>query len=145
MDLIFFALLMLSGFGATVFASAGAGWQGWLGLAVGFAATAFWTRQGHPLDPVWIGGLSALAAVAHLVVPGRGWLAAAVGGALAAIFHGEAHRAPPGAGGAQARPPVAPARVSRPCRHLPLGTGPYPVKFEHSRRRLRMAHFCLGA
>ena len=110
MDLIVFPLLMLSGFGATVFASVGADRGRWLALALGFAAVIFWNYHGQPLDTAWIGGLSALAAVAHLVVPGRGWMATAVGGALAAIFQVvlQAQGLPPAAAWTAAvTPPVA--------------------------------------
>lgn len=87
MNLTFHVFWILCGFGAAVFATTATnGWQGRLGLALGFAAAAIGARPGHLPDPAWAGGLTALAVVFHIFRPGRRVLAAACGGVLAGLW-----------------------------------------------------------
>ena len=87
MNLIFYALWMLCGLGAAVFATVEPGGrQRPLGLALGFAAAAVLALPGRLPDPAWTGGVVVLVAVFQLVRPGQRGLAAVCGGVLAGLW-----------------------------------------------------------
>jgi len=80
-------LVVLCGFGAVVFAAgAGNNWRRWLSLGSGFLVAIAWSRTGRPLDPMWVGGIVAVAAIYQLVRPPRPLLMAASSGLLASVW-----------------------------------------------------------
>lgn len=84
--MLFHALSMLCGLGTATFATSATGWRTASGLTLGFAAAAVLIRPERLPNPVWTGGLVALAAILQLVRPGVRPLTAASGGALAGLW-----------------------------------------------------------
>ncbi len=86
-SLFFHALWILCGLAAVVLtAEPAARWPGRVALAAGFASGLALAFPDRPPEPVWVGGLVAVAAALVLFRPAAGPLAAVVGGTVAAVW-----------------------------------------------------------
>jgi hypothetical protein len=80
------SLWILAALAATVFlAVAVRDWRSIAGAAGGFLASVIWIKPDRLPDPVWVGGLAALAAALQLFHPGYSLASAILGGALAGL------------------------------------------------------------
>ena len=86
LNLFFYALAMLCSLASVAFVTLDVRALGWLGAVIGFVLGARVVRPSDLPDPVWIGMLVAILAVAGLVRPRAGIFAAAAGGLLAGIW-----------------------------------------------------------